>query len=353
MKSFIIRIVFFIIIYFIIGRIISIIIPYHWGNPWYSTKIQYLEKLESNNLPNAYFFGSSRVYRQIMPAIFDSTYYSLSNKNIKSFNLGAPATFCPQVYYLYEKFLNSALSQNTKYVFIELMDIDLIEEDLMHQERASYWLNLSDIFFGFNNINNNPSINLATKTKYISNYSVSYLENLLHIGHFGQQYLDNNYYNLDYLGEEKDGFFSLERDTMISTNETFKNQLINRNKDLIADTNALKNRSINSEKNFNSKNIPLDVVHLNRINELIDLSEKKGVSIIFILSPRNFSLNLIHLYNAIPENNKIQLSNSKEYPELYLMKNSFDIGHLNTKGSCIYSSLMATEFNKLLTNKIE
>jgi len=351
MKNFIIRIVFFILLYLIIGRLISLITPYHWGNPWYSTKIQYLEKFKSNNLPNTYFFGSSRVYRQIMPTVFDSTYFSLSKKHINSFNLGAPATFCPQVYYLYENFLSSSLSQNTKYVFIELMDIDLIEKNLMHQERVTYWINLSDIFFGYNALHNNPSISLATKTKYISNYSISYLENLLHMGHFGQQYLDNNYYNLDYLGEHKNGFFSLERDTATTKNETFKNQLIDRNKDLIADTSELKNRAINSTKDFSNKNLPLDVVHLERINKLINLSKEKGISIVFILSPRNNSQNLINLYNAIPENNKIQLSNSKKYPELYMIENSFDIGHLNTKGSSIYSSLLATEFNKLLTDK--
>ena len=53
-------------------------------------------------------FGTSRVFEQINPFIFDSVCNSASSENISSFNLGAQATFSPQNF-LYENFLNYKL----------------------------------------------------------------------------------------------------------------------------------------------------------------------------------------------------------------------------------------------------
>ena len=69
MKKFILRFFGFIIVVLIINQIIKAAIPYWWGNPYYAEKIEYLKKEKSNY--NLIFLGSSRIYRQIDPEIFD------------------------------------------------------------------------------------------------------------------------------------------------------------------------------------------------------------------------------------------------------------------------------------------
>ena len=61
--------------------------------------------------------------RQIDPYIFDSTIRDQIKQDVSSFNLGSPATFCPQNYYLYEKFLESEISEKAKYCLVELMPV--------------------------------------------------------------------------------------------------------------------------------------------------------------------------------------------------------------------------------------
>ncbi|MCP3933638.1 MAG: hypothetical protein GY705_31610, partial [Bacteroidetes bacterium] len=114
MKYFLKNILLYFLIYLGLSFIISICVPYHWGNPLYSVKISYLEK-ENDRPFNTYFFGSSRVFRQFDPTLFDSLAHAFTNEEIRSYNMGAPGTIVPQTYYLYERFLNSELSNGVKY----------------------------------------------------------------------------------------------------------------------------------------------------------------------------------------------------------------------------------------------
>ena len=135
-KPFIKKLFVFYFLYLILSSFISVLTPYHQGNPWYSTKIQFLEK-NNQIVHNTFFFGSSRIYRQIDPHLFDSTLNLSLQESVSSYNVGAPATFNPQTYYLYENFLKSKLSNGVKYCFIELMNVDLGSRKLMHQEKGT------------------------------------------------------------------------------------------------------------------------------------------------------------------------------------------------------------------------
>lgn len=348
MKKFFIKIAIFIFILFFVGRIISYLIPYHWGNPWFSSKIQFLKKLDLSDRPNTYFFGSSRVYRQINPKVFDSIYNTLTTSKIKSFNLGAPATFCPQTYFLYEHFLNSSLSQKTKFVFIELMDIDRIEKSLLHQERTTYWQNLSDLNFIFRSVFSNPLINPKLKFLYFKNYTISYIENIFHLGHFGQQLVTQNYYQETYVGPYRNGFFPLEYDLINTNNESLKQSLIKRKESLIKEPKKLQKRSETSIEQSANLLEPSDDVHIARIMQLLELSENHNIHLIFLRSPRNSTQNISNLYSYIPIENRLDLSNAAVYPEFYSLENSFDVGHLNLRGSKLYSEILAKRFFDLL-----
>lgn len=325
--------------------VISLFTPYHWGNPWFSSKIQFLEK-ENNLKYNAFLFGSSRIYRQINPVVFDSTYNSISEEKISSFNLGAPATFNPQTYYLFEEFLNSDISKNTKYCFIELMEVDLLSDYFMHEERTSYWQNYSDILFVGKSIYFNEHLGLKSKIKSALNYSVAYIEKILHLGHFGNQIINPNYYDDKYLGKQTNGFFPLEYDYETTKDERVKKHLYKRKQSIIEKPELIESRKIKSANSYNNISNDFDKVNLNRILELIQKSNQKGIQLIFILSPRNGSHRLVNLSLQIPEENIIDMSNPHKYNLFYNVENSFDIGHLNSTGAELYSKLLAIEFQK-------
>jgi hypothetical protein len=352
MKSFINKFLLIFFTYCAISLLINCLTPYHWGNPWFSSKIQFLNKNHKTKY-NAFFFGSSRVYRQINPKVFDSTFNSISKEKISSFNLGAPATFNPQSYYLFEKFLNSQNSKNAKYCFIELMKVDLLSDYFMHEERTSYWQNYSDILFVGKSTYYNKQLAFKTKIKSGLNYSVSYLENILHLGHFGNQIINSNYYDDKYLGTQRDGFFSLDYDYKTTQDKKVKKNLHERKQRIVEKSELIENRKINIANSYNNISNNYDKVHLIRVLELIQKSDQKGIQLIFILSPRNGNQQLLNLSHQIPKENIIDMCNPHKYDLLYSYENSFDIGHLNSRGAMLYSKMLSTEFKKKCESTIE
>jgi len=345
MKPFFIKILTFFLLYLLVSVVISAFTPYHWGNPWYSTKIQFLEQ-DSDTEHNTFFLGSSRIYRQIDPNIFDHTFNSLSQEKISSFNLGAPATFTPQSYYLYENFLKSDLAKNVKYCFLELMEVDLLTDYFLHQERTTYWQNFSDILFVEKSILNNNGLKIEQKIKSTINYTISYFENIFHLGHFGQHLLKRKYYDEKYLGPYNNGFYPLQFEYNTTTDPIVKEDLLDRKNTIINNPKLIDNRRTHILSFYKNISNIYDSVHLRRIEELINKSKEKGILLIFILSPRNVGQELINLSRQISKTNLIDMANPQIYNELYEYDNSFDIGHLNEKGSTKYSQLIAIEFEK-------
>lgn len=343
-KKFVSKVLFFLAI-FLIARLVVLFfapkfIPYHWGNPWVSTKMQLLES--SKMKPNVYFFGSSRIYRQINPKCFDSLANQTHNQPIRSFNMGAPATFVPQTYYLYSHFLGSNLAENAKVVFMELTPIDPIGEELMHQERTNYWLNTNQMGFVYSSMSKDKSLSLSQKAARLYRYTISYFESVLGIGHYGEEITNSGYYDVSFLGKNKDGFYPLEDEvTAKGTTEL----TARRDKFKPAE---LKDRAYKSALYYDKISEKYDKIHLKKINQLIADSKIKGIQLIFLVSPRSTNQAIINLAHQIPSKNCIDLSNSKKYPEFYSMQNSFDIGHLNTEGSNIYTSKIFTEYLKII-----
>ena len=347
MKSFFTKFLLISLIYIAISMLISYAIPYHWGNPWFSTKIQFLEK-DSQIEYNTFFFGSSRIYRHIDPKVFDSTFNSISEEKLYSFNLGAPSTFNPQCYYLYEKFLSSPLSSTAKYCFIELMEVDLLIDYYMHEERTSYWQNYSDILFVGKSVYANNQLGLKRKLKSGINYLTSFLENLLHLGHFGKQIVSENYYKDKYLGPLKNGFFSLDYESKTTKDPFMVEYFRERKKPILKKPELIDYRKAKILNSYNNISDTCDRVNLNRISELIQISRQKGIELIFILSPRYGNQKLLNLSRQLPEMNIIDVSNPQNYDLLYKYENSFDVGHLNSKGAGEYSKILAVELEKIL-----
>ena len=54
---------------------------------------------------DAVFVGSSRVYRQIAPGVFDRQVAASTGRAMRSFNLGAPSMFLPESLYVIDRIL--------------------------------------------------------------------------------------------------------------------------------------------------------------------------------------------------------------------------------------------------------
>lgn len=343
MNKFLRNILGFFLLIFILSGIVSLIVPYHWGNPWYSAKIRHLESLPSHSY-NTYFFGSSTFYRHIDPVVFDRHVNSHSNLNLQSYNMGALATFCPQSYYLFELFLESELSSNTKYCFLELRDLETIGDAVMHQERTSYWVNKSDLMFVFRSFIKRETLTLREKISASSKYLVSYLESIFHIGHFGKLITSENYYDQKLLGPEKDGFFPLQLDYSTSTDWEYKAHLEERIQSLQKNPAILEKRKTKDNEARGQPSNSYDHVHLDRVQELISKANDKNIHLIFLLSPRCASKEIISLSKQLESKHFINMAQPDLFSDLYLLENSFDRGHLNTKGAKIYSKYIAEQF---------
>lgn len=346
MKKFLIKTGIFFLIVIAIGSITAALLPYHWGNAWYGTKIEYLNRSSESGLSgfNSYYFGSSRVFRQFNPAVFDSVVNTNKpGKKLNSFNLGAPATFTPQVYYLLEHFLQSEQAENTDYILIELDDISTITAQLLHQPRTNFWLNTYYFTFVL------KSEFVKSKKDYtkLYQYVISYTENVTKLGQYKYIFNYEGYHDDRFLGNKKNGFFTLENDLKTTTEIETRKHLLERRSALGEQMKTLNKRAENSSLFFKYKDDSNELsVHKGKIKELIDECSKRNIQVVFILMPRKISKEVFMLYNWLPDENKIQLVNAEDYPELYMEKYSFDLGHLNKEGANIFTKYLAEEFLK-------
>jgi hypothetical protein len=347
MGKFIRKIVIYVSVLFMLIQVLYAFIPYHWGNPYFSVKVNHLEA-PLNNSYNLYFFGSSRVNRQIDPFVFDSVIRQDSKIKIKSFNLGSPATFCPQSYYLVEKFLDSGIGKNAKYCLVELMPVNPINDFFFHQEQTNYWINHNELEFIIESNLHNKRLSHNTKTNNIKRYLTSYIENMLHIGHMGKQIITDNYYDTRFIGPNIDGYYPMDHELRTVKDELIVNHLTQISEEIKKDSSILNTRLNIAIENYNNIADDFDSVHFNRISKMIENANELDIHTVFFISPRNSSQELINLFNAIPNENKIDMGNPFLYKDYYLLKYAFDRGHLNENGAQLYSVDIAKELIQLI-----
>ena len=106
-----------------------------------STKLEHLE--ESPESHDILFVGSSRVFRQISPKIFDERLQAQSIR-VRSFNLGIPAAKSGEVWHLL-KSLRGLKTIRPRYVFVEPDGLLIqINKENAASERETYWHGLSE-----------------------------------------------------------------------------------------------------------------------------------------------------------------------------------------------------------------
>lgn len=326
MKLFIYKLILFVLLYLVIRQAIIYLVPYYWGNSCYLSKIKYLK--ESNLKPNVVFFGSSRIYRQVNPNLYDSIYFAHNKTKIESFNFGTPGNFPPQTYYLLNNFIESEIAQNCKLIFLELSNFINIDKVSLTQERVYYWTNLNFLILIIKSTIKRKDLSVDGKIEIIKNYINVFLKKVLGIGLFYDALKKENLYDELFLGPDKNGYVSLDYEFLKTSSE----DLANRKKSL--DILDLERRLKYASSRKEELNEIVDRVHLQYLYKMIENASKHGIKLIFILPPRNSSQILSNLANALPKNSVVDLSKNKDF---YTLENSFDNGHLNSKGANLFT----------------
>ncbi len=307
---------------------------YYWGNEKGSVKLKYLK--ENGRSFNTVFIGSSTTARNINPEVFDE--YTETNLNIRSFNLGTQGTAPPESYVLLENLLNDE-DIKLKYVILELSTIDHLRNENLESVRKKYFYTVNAYSFSINALlnSNHPREDVRSSMK---NHTVVFMKNMFNFGLLMQYYSheqDENsmsaWEKRGVIGEKMDGFVTSiqrpQRDTMSYRRFNFLTFRAFKNPDLYK---------------YNK-------IHLDKIQNLINLAKEKGVHLIMLLQPKFgdwFYNETIPVYYHIDKRHKIQMADPNEYPEFYYAKYSRDKNHLNADGSKIFSRKLAEKFNTVL-----
>ena len=92
---------------------------------------------------------------------------------------------------------------------------------------------------------------------------------------------------------------------------------------------------------------------MQRLEHIIERSNARGIQMRFVVPPRRSSTALkqiMPIYERLNERIKIDLGDPRSHPEFYAMENSFDLGHLNSKGAEMLTHLLAEKFIESLTD---
>ncbi|MBX2877813.1 MAG: hypothetical protein KTR30_37175 [Saprospiraceae bacterium] len=313
-------------------------------------KIRFLNE-DQENTWNTYFFGSSRVHNQIDPAVFDHLVNLQEHHEIRSFNLGAQGAFPPQSYFLFEKFLDSKHSDGVKFCFLELRELARIKPANSVPANHSYWLSLKEISFALRCLLLDPTKSRVYKRSQILRHLRAYVENVLHIGHFKAQISTPHYYDDLSLGPEKNGYLPCEYQYEMTQNKALREALLKKRKRLEEEPERLQDRSIKHLQGYKGySDAYYSEAHQERVLQLIERAKEKGIHLILIYISSGTNQNpgrAINLCRSLPKSHIIELANPTKFPELYYVANAFDPGHLNAKGSRIFTRYLAQEFKKI------
>jgi hypothetical protein len=323
-------------IFLVLNQVPDLFSNPYYGNKRFSVKYEYFR--DNQDRFNTLVLGSSRIYRSINPEVFDDL---LSDYQTATFNFAAPAIFNPEIYYLYEKLLESVEAESLKYAFIELQPLNYIRSKKLGTINNYYWHNLKYLItstaYTFRS-----NYSFDEKIELINSYSISYIFNTL----FGHKALTSTHlrYQDRFLGPNDDGFYSLNDEmNEIGGDNGYRK----RYKAFLKDPSVLEKKITIANKHFSERNYEqfINEVHLAILLELIEKSTRMGVHLVFIIPPKLDSYNeLLALKERLPSEHILEIANPKEYPELYQADYSFDLGHLNEKGANLFSEFFANEF---------
>jgi hypothetical protein len=314
-------------------------LPYYWGNHFTLIKRNYLvdHKADFNTL----FLGSSKTHYQVEPVLFDSLVNSSSpdSNKIHSYNFGIDGMMPPESFYLYKSILEND-SLKFKTVILELNFLQTGETKNMFTWRGYYWLH-RDTYHDYMSSMLNSQYPLIQKAWNFSLVNTMAVEKFYNMGMFNELVEFHREQFTDDTGKEaaNHGFLALPRHKEFKPVE--RQKVIDVRKaslDATQNYDAWSKGKLN--ENFN-----------NCIKDVIDISRKRGIRLIFLLPAEWNSYQYKEIFpilKTIPDRNKIVMYQYNEkFKPLFEFENMFDNSHVNGYGARIYTGFVAEAFEKI------
>lgn len=336
---------------FLVLQAMTAMLPYWNGNEVYHDKRLQLLTDSSLQGTNTLFIGTSHVYRQLDPAVFDTA--CRTSQATRSYNLAVNALFTPESNWLYRQMLNDDFVPNLKYVILEVGPVNL-SRNVINTKRGQYWLTSSQYLKALWLLAHS-SQSFQEKNSLVSRLSSGWIHHcfanvngsdLQHI--FGSPSWQNQVYDVSNLGKGKRGCqFLEERIEEEGEIKTRRARFLNDTSNL----EVLRQEAIEAY----SDTFRLDrynSVHLGVLQELIRISDERNVHLIFFVAPQSrmsWYREIRPLLERISPDHYIDMANPWKNPEFYQVSYSFDgAGHLNTEGSALLTRRLAKAFSDIV-----
>lgn len=353
MKKLIKNILLLSFILLLCSLIFKLFLPFYWGDITQATKFEYYKKNSSNF--NAVYLGGSLEYRHLDPAIIDS----IVNKNgieLHSYNLGIDGHGIVQQMTDLDGLLEIK-NLNLKYVFLSVSSDPYFYPKNMHTTK---WVSWQDIPSTYRAVKTVATLNdgFRKKAKYFYYYGLSWIENIFKIGvmtdvvnYAVSKDKENNSF---YLGKGKNGFYPYDeemnnlmaeykwQDTMlVESKRVYENEKEKRDSLTASVVQAFEKYKTTDKANTAMVNLLMDAYKK---------CKKRGIQVYFMLPPRartDYSL-LLPVFNAMPENTKLEFADPRKYPKYYDVNYGYNFHHLNFKGAEILSNDFGKQLVKLM-----
>lgn len=327
MKRFIKNITLIVLSIVLISLAINVAI-YAFIDPSSRTEsVNYLEKIkflkENKNSFDTVFFGSSMVYNQIDPMLYDSL------TGHKSFNFGLPACFPPTCTKKFNRFFEAIKDSNIKTVFFEMQNLTPIggnynSEEAYYNFPAVY--DFESIFF------HSGEFKFETLQRYVQALLNKYTRGL-RLFFYQKKLFDDSHLKDDC------GFFSLDDET--------RNYAKVRRKSFLKDP-VIKNIEWNGKYAYKA-NRKISW-YQNYLSRVLAKCKSDGINVILIISPSSH-VNMIYQQHPIFfEKNKLPIldfTSKKQNPALYQVDKFFDNTHLNKSGTELYTRMIVEKVSSL------
>ncbi len=352
------RILLLIVLLFIGSAIIrkAVGLPYGWVTERMLAGEQVLHRQGSNY--NAIFLGSSRVYRGVVPRAFDKFVNNNSNLKMRSFNYGQGGSTSGQIYGAARSFIADK-SLDLDYMFIELrsMETSLWEKAFvknLHTHRARIWLlDFKALKFGISTMwgVNDEDWGFLKKLRYTGYFILKYVENKLNVGSMIKMWEAKN--TKPKIRKElcEEGFCPMDFATNVDIKKLRKKFL--KKADATLANNVQKSKVFGSGKpgydfpDFNE-------AYADELIALIDEAKANGIKLIVMALPmmkaHDYN-NVYSVFEVLPEENKIDIADSRSNPELYMFDHCWDDTHANQVGARLLSQRLGQRFIQLERDK--
>ena len=314
----------------------KLFLPYYWGAEGFAYKIRHIEKNQLQ--PDIYFVGPSTVMRHIMPSVFDT---EIGNR-YSSFNLSADGSYPQHDIHIFRNFIKKNRGQ-IKYAFFEMNSLDKFGDMRYHTTYSKYHNSLKSLILGLQYVGF-ADVDKEVKKKTQKRYVVSFLEKYFNVGirkDLGKFLKNKGNIPKFMIGKQGDGFLP------VPNNKKNKSMLASQ----LSSTVSEKKKAM-QDQNTNDYNPALLKLYSDNIAYL----KKKGIHAIYIMPPKkpqfDTELQMLNVYEYLPAEHRIDLSNPNAFPQFYTKEARFDFSHLNVDVARDYTIRLASAFQEL-ENKIQ